>query len=64
MGPDFPLQRVRISSAGQENYPAFSDSADCETLHLKHPDYVQKTSTVLPLASSYYEEPGQCENSE
>ena len=63
MGPEFPLQRVTVRSQGYIVAPTTSESADCETLHFKHPDYKVKTSATIPLIGDSYEEPGQCENS-
>ena len=64
MGPDFPLQRIRVQSQGYVTDPVISEQADCETLHPKHPDFVQSRTTIHQLSSDSYVEPGQCENSE
>lgn len=64
MGPDFSLQRIRVENEGYVVDPPVNGVGDCDTLHLKHPDYVVKAKTVIPLIASYYEEPGKCNNSE
>ena len=64
MGPDFPLQRIRVLQTGYEVYPLTSEGGDCVTRHFKDPNYVAPTRKPIPLVSETYSEPGECRDSE
>ena len=64
MGPDFPLQRIRVTSEGYVREPETSVAADCETRHFKDPAYRAKTRRTLPLITETIYEPNECTSGE
>jgi hypothetical protein len=64
MGPEFPLQRITVTSSGYQVDPATSAGGDCTTRHPKDPARVARQSRVIPLITETLIELGECPDQE
>jgi hypothetical protein len=64
MGPDFPLQRIRVTSRGWEELQPRHGAGDCSTRWGNDPEYVQPEERTISLSADVVPDPEACRHTE